>query len=77
MNAVTQDLIHGASIHSGPTGSDAGVTNIARVAKVLRQWSERATQRRRLSGLTLRELEDVGISVEAAAAEAAKPFWRA
>ena len=77
MNAVTQDLIHGESIHSGSIRSDAGVTNLARVARVLRQWSERATQRRQLSSLTLRELEDVGISEEAAAAEAAKPFWRA
>ena len=77
MNAVTQDLIHGESIHSRPIGTEAGMTSIARVAKVLRQWSERATQRRQLSGLTLRELEDVGISVEAAVAETAKPFWRA
>ena len=77
MTAVTQDLIHGETTQSGPIESDGGAPNIARVAKVLRQWSERATQRRQLSGLTPRELEDVGISVQAAAAEAAEPFWRA
>jgi uncharacterized protein YjiS (DUF1127 family) len=77
MNAVAQDLIPSDRIHSEPIGSDAGATTIARLAKVLRQWSERAAQRRQLSGLTQRELDDIGISLEAAAAEAAKPFWRA
>jgi uncharacterized protein YjiS (DUF1127 family) len=71
MTAVTQDLIHGEGIHPGPSARPAGM------AQVLRHWYERAKQRRQLSGLTLRELEDVGISVDAAAAEAAKPFWRA
>jgi len=77
MNAVTQDLTHGARTHSGPTGRDAGATIVARAAEALWQWSERARQRRQLSGLTPRELEDVGISMKAAAAEVAKPFWRA
>lgn len=77
MNAVTQGLTHGAGTHSGPVGRDAGATIVARVAAVLWQWSERARQRRQLSGLTPRELADVGISREAAAAEVAKPFWRA
>ena len=45
--------------------------------KLLRVWGERATQRRHLKALTLRELDDIGVSAEAAAAEAAKPFWRA
>jgi len=77
MNAVAQDLISCERIHSAPIGSDTGATTIARLAKVLRQWNERAAQRRQLSGLTQRDLDDIGISLEAAAAEAAKPFWRA
>ena len=77
MNAVIQDLIHGENLHPGPTARGSAATNLTRVVKVLRHWSERAKQRRQLSGLTLRELEDVGIGVDAAAAEAAKPFWRA
>ena len=73
MTAVTQGLIQGESSHAR---GHAGLTGIARVAKILRQWSARARQRRQLSGLTPWELDDVGISVDAAAAEAAKPFWR-
>jgi uncharacterized protein YjiS (DUF1127 family) len=77
MNAVAQDLISSERIHSAPIGSDTGETTIARLTRALRQWSERAVQRRQLSSLTQRELDDIGISMEAAAAEAAKPFWRA
>ena len=82
MTAVTQDLIQGEGIHArsigaGPVRRDAGLTGIARVATVLGHWHERAAQRRQLSGLTPWELDDVGISADAAAAEAAKPFWRA
>lgn len=77
MNTVTQNPFHDEGTHSGPIGSDAGATNIIRVVKVLGQWCERTTQRWQLSGLTAQELEDVGISVKAATAEAAKPFWRA
>lgn len=45
--------------------------------RTLSLWSERAQQRRHLSNLTPRELDDIGISAKAAAQEAAKPFWRA
>lgn len=76
MNALTRDLTHGERAYSRPLGSDAGTTILSRVAEVFWQWSERARQRRQLSSLTPRELKDVGISVEAAAAEVAKPFWR-
>ena len=71
MTAVTQDLIHRERIHPGPTARGASA------AQVLRLWYQRAKQRRQLSRLTLRELDDVGIDANAAAAEAAKPFWRA
>ncbi len=77
MNAATQYLTHSEGTHSRPFGHDASVINIARVAKLLRQWRELAKQRRQLAGLSRRQLDDVGISVEAAAAEASKPFWRA
>ena len=77
MSAVTHDLIHSENVHCTPIASDASMTSLARVEKILRRWNERAKQRQHLSGLTARELEDVGISVEAAAAEVAKPFWRA
>ncbi|MCP5083058.1 MAG: DUF1127 domain-containing protein [Alphaproteobacteria bacterium] len=43
--------------------------------KLIRRWSDRADQRRHLATLTRRELDDVGISPEAAAEEVAKPFW--
>jgi uncharacterized protein YjiS (DUF1127 family) len=39
-------------------------------------WHARAKQRRRLAELTGSQLEDVGLSVDAARAEAKKPFWR-
>ena len=42
----------------------------------LRRWRERATQRRRLAGLSLRELDDIGITDAERLDESAKPFWR-
>ena len=39
-------------------------------------WYQRARQRRQLAGLSDRQLADIGVSRRAAAAEAAKPFWR-
>lgn len=40
-------------------------------------WASRARQRRDLAELTAEQLDDVGIARDAAAAEAAKPFWQA
>ena len=48
----------------------------AEMINVLWLWNERARQRRHLSGLTQRELDDIGVSREAALQEAAKPFWQ-
>lgn len=71
MTAIARDLIHDDTTHRGPAAASAGV------AEALRHWYQRAKQRRQLSRLTLRELDDVGIDADAADAEAAKPFWRA
>lgn len=40
-------------------------------------WQERASQRYILEQLELRDLADIGITREQAAAEIRKPFWRA
>jgi uncharacterized protein YjiS (DUF1127 family) len=45
--------------------------------KVVQLWRSRARQRRRLTELTADQLYDVGITLEGAHAEAAKPFWHA
>ncbi|MEL6234111.1 MAG: DUF1127 domain-containing protein [Pseudomonadota bacterium] len=46
------------------------------LARRLALWSHRAGSRRALQGLTAHELNDIGLSREAALLEAAKPFWR-
>lgn len=40
-------------------------------------WSARARQRRDLSELSPELLSDIGLTADAARAEAEKPFWRA
>lgn len=41
----------------------------------LRTWSRVARERRRLAGLDPRLLEDMGITLEEARRESARPFW--
>ena len=77
MSTMTERRNHIEFTESGRFGRDTSGLHVTRLVVALRQWSERASQRRHLSRLTRRELEDVGISPEAAAAEVAKPFWRA
>ncbi len=48
-----------------------------RALEILLLWQDRATQRHALATLDDRLLEDMGLSRGVAAAEAAKPFWRA
>lgn len=43
---------------------------------VIQLWCERAHQRRQLANLTPEQRRDVGITLDAARAETAKPFWR-
>ena len=61
---IARTYFHGASIF------DHVVLTAAR-------WMARSRQRHHLSTLSTRELEDVGISADAAATEAAKLFWKA
>ena len=73
MNAVTHRLTR---TESGLFGLHVPAFSFTKLAKLLWFWHERSQQRWHLTTLTARDLEDVGISPEAAAAEAAKPFWR-
>jgi uncharacterized protein YjiS (DUF1127 family) len=41
------------------------------------EWRRLARERRRLSGLDARMLRDIGVAADAAATEAARPFWDA
>ncbi len=50
---------------------------VSRVLKVAVQWDQRRRTRKDLRGLTDYMLCDIGLNPVAAAAEAAKPFWRA
>lgn len=63
-------------------GALAGLVGAARDAAVrlfdtLAEWQARAMERRHLMGLDARLLRDAGLSHADAAAEYAKPFWRA
>ncbi|MEM6679279.1 MAG: DUF1127 domain-containing protein [Pseudomonadota bacterium] len=44
--------------------------------RMIGHWMARARSRRRLAALDDARLADIGYSREAAAEEAAKPFWR-
>jgi uncharacterized protein YjiS (DUF1127 family) len=46
------------------------------VLRLIAGWMDRARQRRILAELDSRRLFDIGVTPEAAAREAAKPFWR-
>lgn len=46
------------------------------ILQMVRQWSERASQRRALAALDDRALQDIGLSRATALGEANKPFWR-
>ena len=50
-------------------------TALARTWATIALWRERARQRMDLAEMTPEMLEDIGISVSAARAEASKPFW--
>ncbi len=50
---------------------------LARLFDVLAEWQGRSIERRRLMELDTRLLRDAGLTHADAAAEHAKPFWRA
>ena len=75
MSAVIQALTAKERQYLMPATSGFGLSIIVRATKTVLRWSERAKQRRHLSQLTPREREDIGITAQAASAEAAKPFW--
>ena len=52
-------------------------TVLQRAWNTLNVWNQRWQGRRDLARLDARLLADVGVKAEAAAAEAAKPFWEA
>ena len=59
---------------------DAGsklVAPLGRIVNTLVVWQERASQRAHLAALEDHFLKDMGLTHAGAAAEAAKPFWRA
>ncbi|HEV2185969.1 MAG TPA: DUF1127 domain-containing protein [Stellaceae bacterium] len=43
---------------------------------LIRQWRERARQRRQLARLDVRMLRDIGLTAAEAERECEKPFWR-
>lgn len=50
---------------------------LVRTTLVVVEWDLRRKTRKDLRGLTDAMLKDIGIDPQSAAAEAAKPFWRA
>lgn len=54
---------------------DTLIWPVRRVTLKVRGWMERSRQRQALSELDDRQLQDIGLSREAAMAEARKPFW--
>ncbi len=70
MSTATLDL---SAIDGGVNFPASGINALG----LIKLWRARARQRRHLSQLTTEQLNDVGISSEAAAAEVAKRFWQA
>lgn len=77
MNANNQTLTGNTRFHGGANAVFHGPVAFDNIVRATTRWMARSSQRRHLSTLSTRQLEDVGISANAAAAEAAKPFWRA
>jgi uncharacterized protein YjiS (DUF1127 family) len=55
---------------------EANARPIDRVLAMLRQWRQRARERRELAGLDDYVLHDIGLSRSQAQFESGKPFWR-
>jgi uncharacterized protein YjiS (DUF1127 family) len=59
------------------SAADAIDKSIAWVAATLRRWHQRSEQRRQLAGLSIQQLDDIGITEAERMVETSKPFWRA
>lgn len=70
MTTTTLDL---SAIGGGVDFPASGISALG----LIKTWRSRARQRRDLAQLSIEQLEDIGISPEAAAAESAKRFWQA
>ena len=56
---------------------DAVEKSFAKVVANLRRWHRRSAQRRQLAVLSVRLLDDAGITEAQRLEEISKPFWRA
>ena len=70
MNAATM-----AGLQGLPGGATTAPRWILGLPAMLTTWLQRARQRRQLGQLEDWQLRDIGITREAAANEARKPFW--
>ena len=77
MNATNQTLTDNTRFHGGANAVFHGPVTVGNIVHTAMRWMARSSQRHHLSALSTHALEDIGISANAAAAEAAKPFWRA
>lgn len=60
-----------------PSTADAIDMALAMATATLRRWRQRSEQRRQLTRLSIRQLDDIGITEAERLAEISKPFWRA
>ena len=66
-NNISQYLI----ACEAPSGS-----SVKKIIAKAKFWKSRARQRKQLACLDARMLADIGVTVEQAKLEAAKPFWK-
>ena len=59
------------------SGADTIEVTLENMLATLRRWRQRSAQRRRLAGLSICLLEDIGITEAQRFEEIGKPFWRA
>lgn len=60
-----------------PIQTEGFVATAVQGWQMVQLWRSRARQRRQLANLAPELLHDLGITLDAARAEIAKPFWRA
>ena len=62
-------------LRRGFPGKLGGRSFVHIVMVTILQWMDRATQRRQLAAMDMRQLKDIGLTRDQAEAEADKPFW--